>query len=269
MGGISSESRAGIPRNGGRDHLGIRNLSSNALKRTPLARLEPDEKGVCGQKELYRLDGDLGLREVVRDGVKSYDVRYGLPRTAEPAQSPAAKAEDETDASTLSFGSTIQFEVNRSITALGPVWKLERFQGPGGSGGLLNGKRLDTDSIVITFVRKPLKKDPTTEQQLVDRLKELTEAIRQQIEAEEAARRARLLLEQANKSGLKSFALEQRETAAKADLAKAEEATARAQANVIAVQRGITGTQADMSAIQASQNLLNTMILQNLNVQPR
>lgn len=92
-------------------------------------------------KKLYNLSGDLSLAEIVRDGLEAKTRGGGIidkPTTADGKTAPA-------------FGSKVQFIITQSMTGAGPVWTIRHFKGPGSQNGIVSGKRLDTDSLLIGF----------------------------------------------------------------------------------------------------------------------
>lgn len=229
-------------------------------------------------RKLYRLDGDLGLAEIARDGM-------GIG-----AKQAALKIGDAPNPPT--FASQVKFVVTRSVGALGPTWTLTSFKGPGGANGLLNGKALTTDSVSIAFAPKP-KPQPTSAEEravkalqaIIDLLKkrevETTSAVASQKAAldrtrrNEAAKAARFKsLSPAEKSQSAQVIRRAAEAVGVAERQRDQAARDRqqAEANLADAQEAATvsaGTRSQDSAIQSGQALINTMILQNLNVQPR
>jgi hypothetical protein len=94
-----------------------------------------------------RLEGDLGLEDIINAGVQSFDARRYVVDWAGKDGSLGASAKNMP-----SFGSTIQFTLRKSISSFGPTWTLRRFKGPSsGNAGLVNGFHTDTNKLVITF----------------------------------------------------------------------------------------------------------------------
>jgi len=240
-------------------------------------------KSPCAGDKLYSLAGNLGLSEIVRDGLGSYLIRYG----------DANVHADDTQVKAL-FGSTIEFAVNRTVSALGPVWTLTSFKGPGGSGGLLNGKSLGTDTLTITF--SLVSNHPEALAAALQRVRDLEAARTRSLEAvensaivnvaaQEKAVSAKRTLRRLQEFGVrpnKSAAVELEEAnrtiddadaaqrnldnaRAERDRATRELENARMEAARATEQKG----KAVENAATAGQTLLNYMILQNLNVTPR
>ena len=84
----------------------------------------------ASEEKLYDLRGDLGLSEIIADGLASQNDGL-VPGGSDSAIITAPKS--ATDKSGPSFGSTVQFIVTNSMTAFGPVWTLKYFKGPGGN----------------------------------------------------------------------------------------------------------------------------------------
>jgi hypothetical protein len=248
----------------------------------------------CGKfqaaNKTYKLDGTLGLNEVVEDGL-------GIINPARPAlhvPSPSTPA----DKSAPSFGSYIQFIITRSMTGLGPVWTVKRFKGPGGSTGLFNAKRLDTDSVLITFAPQYTSTGPTPKQvaaaaQVQQAQTAANAAAASRTQAEAASKRAtadaqsararatagggpqRHALTAALKQQL-AQAADQAELAARTvDLQLhsaqiTEQSSLATLAGAHAAQRtadeeaAADQAQAPAAAVNAAQSLQQTMILQNL-----
>ena len=100
-------------------------------------------------RKTYRLNGNLGFDEVVDDGLDITKDGYDL--TTDPGYAGLHIVTTGNDQSAPSFGSTIKFTITRQLSGLGPLWTLTRFKGPSGMSGLLNGKRPDIDSVILTF----------------------------------------------------------------------------------------------------------------------
>lgn len=114
-------------------------LEAERLKDAPWCDVGKD----VTKKAMYRLDGNLGLSEIIREGLKvteepKEDRGVHLPTSPDDKAAP-------------SFGSYVQFAVTRQLGGLGPLWTVRRLKGPSGGSGLLNGKRLTTDSLAIAF----------------------------------------------------------------------------------------------------------------------
>jgi hypothetical protein len=234
----------------------------------------------CGDrvKKLYRLDGNLGLAEIARDGI-------GIGTKQEELKSGAAP-------SPPTFASQVKFVVTRSVGALGPTWTLTSFKGPGGANGLLNGKALTTDSVNVAFAPKPKPKMTPAEERVIDALQSIIDLLKkreQESVAAVAGRQAALNLtrraEAAKLARFKSFSPEERRRSEQAILSAADAVGAAEQQRLQATQdrqqaetnlatardaaSQSAGTRANEDAIATGQSLINTMILQNLNVQPR
>lgn len=227
-------------------------------------------------RRLYRLDGDLGLAAIARDGIGigSYQSAAGLS----PAPSPP------------SFASQIKFTVTRSVGALGPTWTLVSFKGPGGANGLLNGKALTTDILNVAFAAKKKAEPAPAAERLVAALEELVRqrAAREREAAETAAaKRAELATAVRNerirssrfqsmldkRRGQEAIRRVEAEVAAgEREQARAAAERARADADLEAARQAAQASasaQSQADAIATGQGLINTTILQNLNVQPR
>jgi len=236
----------------------------------------------CNDKALYSLSGDIGLTDIVRDGVGSYLVRYGdfEPHADAGANKPL-------------FGSTVQFAVNRTVTALGPIWTLKRFKGPGGSAGLLNGKQLGTDTLTITFALIENNKEAVevalnnvkNQQKLRDqlaqryqslavrnlttqqRLAKFVKLLQRQLSLSPNAQKSTGAMLQAQNEIEKGRVAQQEVENARAELDRAnrelEKAKDDAERTAEQSQRSVR------DATAAGQTLLNNMILQNLSVSPR
>lgn len=222
---------------------------------------------------LYRLDGNLGLAEIARDGIGVHARQTAMLGEAPPAPT---------------FASQVKFVVTRSVSALGPTWTLISFKGPGGTNGLLNGKALTTDTLNIAFAPKPEKEaDPAT-QRLIATLETLIAWLQRReeragtgvVEARDALTKLRrdretkmrffsqeqlFRSDQAIRSaqGAVEAAVREQDAAADARIrAQGELATARADADK-------ANARSQQDAINLGQSLINTIILQNLAVQPR
>jgi hypothetical protein len=224
-------------------------------------------------KPYYRLDGDLGLADIARDGI-------GIGNLQDAAQAPTTDGTAPRP-NQPSFASQIKFVVTRSVSALGPTWSLVRFKGPGGANGLLNGKALTTDSVNVAFA---VKKDPgpdlATKDQL-DNLIRLIETLRsRERDAEGALARkksARDGLAATKSNGLRPLSTLDMLLIQRADNEVATAEAARRDATALreqteaalnaakgAIASAQTRSQAD--ALAQGRDLINTMILQNLNV---
>lgn len=107
----------------------------------------------CGKPDdPFLLTGDLGLLEVVQAGLSAIrdDDEAGSVHWAD------SKKGEISDAS--QFGSTIQFTTKASANG-GLTLTKEKFKGFGGSNGLINGSRVDTDTLVIAFAPIPEVED--------------------------------------------------------------------------------------------------------------
>lgn len=246
--------------------------NSKDLQATDVAGCTTDSK------KLYRLDGNLGIAEIVRDGI-GIGTRQAFHHQNEPPVPP-------------SFASQVKFVVTRSVNALGPTWNLVSFKGPGGANGLLNGKALNTDSVNIAFA---VKKEPPPSLATKAQLEELLALARSRAEREREAtddlgRKQDLLAlvvaaeaQKANGPRFKSMAERERSRQmverAKGALREAEQKKLNATAERVRADtaleeaRQIAGTlaaaNAESEALLKGQQLITTMILQTLNVQPR
>jgi hypothetical protein len=107
---------------------------------------DPVDAKNCGvQKHSQKmLRGDLELRDIIQTAFQAYRNKPYILGGVSDASTPLAKYAP-------SFAATIQFTLKKSVSGVGPTWILHRFKGPGGSNGILNGFRTDTDKLVITF----------------------------------------------------------------------------------------------------------------------
>lgn len=241
------------------------------LDSAKLAAYAPD----CAErhkKRLYRLDGDLGLSEIVRDGTAAI-------RKLTPIQY-------VTTGKMPSYGSTVQFVVNRSLSALGPLWTLNSFKGPSGSSGLVNGKQLNTDILTITFSPVIDTSAKVADRQKVAVAKSLevattarrsSDADRTLTEAVEASRTAK---RNAARYGYNKNASQSAEDAKKAedearaakDASAGDEARAREELRAAVEQvraAEVEHAQDARRAAEASESLLQTMVLQGIGAVPR
>jgi hypothetical protein len=83
------------------------------------------------QGDSFDLTGSMGIIETVDLGMSSVG----------PEDHTAFKKDK-------AFGQTISFAVTKNVNAVGPNWKLARFEGPG---GLFGAERIDTHQLVISF----------------------------------------------------------------------------------------------------------------------
>lgn len=237
------------------------------------------------KRRLFTLTGSLGLTDIARDGEGVIARETAVTHTPQ----------NKDDKSIPTFGSTVQFIVTKSITALGPVWAVTHLKGPGGNNGLINGKKVRTDSVTLTFARQYFI--TTIEQQaaradLADRRKDAENANglvasaragKSQADEVAAAQRPRLERELRSRSAPRALAgvrtqlqdLTDRQRRAAADLETALKQQGVAQTQVAESERRASeadaraGADAAAAATTAGQNLLTTMVLQNLNIQPR
>lgn len=225
-----------------------------------------------GKKRLYSLRGNLGLSDIVRDGTAAIS-KLGPIQYVEGDKKP-------------SYGSTVQFVVNRTVTALGPLWTLNTFKGPGGSNGLINGKQLNTDALTITFgpvidtsarvvARQKLAAEKSIDvaTKIVARgvaERNLAAAVQNRRRAEAAARRY------SNTKTMNQAALDAQNAEVQAQAAKdnsvAQEALAREELRRAVEQ--VDAAQAENArdterAATASESLLTTMVLQGIGAAPR
>jgi hypothetical protein len=244
----------------------------------------------CGNPSeyLYSLEGDLQINEIINDGLNVTDVTKHDFVIRLPA--------NVSDRSGPSFGSKVQFVVTQSISDFGPVWTLKYFKGPGGSNGLLNGKRLDTDSVLITFAPKPKPAPVATDanKALEDAIAALTAAVDRQTEIlnsrkhelAQIKQRSVQLSAQMEVPGLGSHSrkaieaqaanLDSQEALKAEEVKSAEDtlantkaiadaAAATKQSLDAATQSGNT-SQSTSAAANASQQLQLNMLLQNLTI---
>jgi hypothetical protein len=83
------------------------------------------------QPESFDLTGPMGIREVVSLGLSSVD-----------------KYDHTTFKKEKAFGQTISFTLTKNVNAVGPNWKMARFEGPG---GFFGAERADMHQLVISF----------------------------------------------------------------------------------------------------------------------
>jgi hypothetical protein len=240
-----------------------------------------DPSKPCNDAKLYRLDGELGLSEIVRDGAGAYLVRYG-----------DRKIHPDVDKTFPLFGSTILFAVNRTVSALGPIWTFKRFKGPGGNAGLLNGKVLNTDSLTITFslqsndvgvIEAALQRLNREQGLYLEAASGFEKVATANVAAQERAVTAQKVISSKGRKPA-NFVKSAEVKKAEADIAAAQQAgrnlegaraaldAARLRLNAAKSEAADTAAKNEQPterAVDAGQRLLNTMILQNLNVQPR
>ncbi len=229
----------------------------------------PDGCKPTGGDRLLRLDGNLGLFEVARDGAGV--IAQG------PAVHQIKPGKDDKAVST--FGSLIQFTVTRGVTGLGPVWTLKRFKGPSGQNGLVNGKRLNTDSVALTFApvataaeTAKANADVAGAVAVKDEKHRNTVAAAAERDRQQRARDLILRLNPTGKRQPGKMSFDDADAFAKAadaQLAAAAEAEAEADAAVRAAVARREALSDTATATYAGQTLLNTILLQNLNLQPR
>jgi hypothetical protein len=249
----------------------------------------------------YNLRGDLGIAAIIHDGLSSQNDHLFPDDIITQARNP-------TDKSGPAFGSQVQFVVTKSITGLGSVWTLKYFKGPGGTNGLISGKRLDTDSVIITFAPQPLPTPKATTAALVAAVKKTTDdaiaaasladqkqQIADQAQAAQAATEKRttdqaaqldaemtilgakarnnkaiaaeanaLAQQQQDLAGKNLAAATATVNAERAQIRADQAAAARHQAEEALAEATATDQQGPSAAAAASQQLLNTMLLQNL-----
>ena len=173
-----------------------------------------------------RLEGDLGLEDIINTGVQSFETRHYVVDWDEENSDLGSDQKN-----TPSFGSTIQFTLRKSISNLGPTWTLRRFKGPGGgNAGLVNGSHTDTNKLVITFAPFYL----SDEEQTCEKVNNHT------------------------KPAIEAYAL----LFSPAELEMADEQK-QAQVETHCNKLGSTTRNKKSMAADASRNQLNTMILQN------
>ena len=217
----------------------------------------------------YSLAGDLGLKEIVYDGIWAKDLKGGI------IQAPS-KAEDK---AAPTFGSKVQFIVTETLVGAGPLWTIKHFKGPSGQNGLINGKRLDTDSILITFAPqfqpKPGVKSDTD--RIIEAIEKSAAARRQTLQALETKRRQDAAAESARQARAHLFNVNPLTLQADRQAREAEtEAETSLQQQADDLDAKIVGYQAALAAapapeaasssaaIAASRELLTNMLLQNL-----
>lgn len=247
---------------------GARERNFSSLFHFDSAELAKRESCKQASGKFYRLDGNLGLAEIVRDGIGIRDqqlVAYKLSPPTEP-----------------SFASQIKFVVTKSVGALGPTWTLLTFKGPGGATGPLNGKSLTTDTLIVAFSAK--KKGKTLAELQLENTQRLVELLTQQ--AERA--RANAARQRDATSNLKNRLMEGTpflKSQIRSELAQAEVQQAEAEQKSIDAQNQLDRAQLEVQtlgeaarlsrgrvveeALDANKNLTNSLILQNINVQPR
>jgi hypothetical protein len=93
------------------------------------------------------LFGDLALRQTIELGLRS---------GVEDSGGPIVYASQNQSSANGAFGQTIQFQLQLTLTGLGPTWTLLRFKGP--TGNLGGAYRKDTNELVISFA--PATKAP-------------------------------------------------------------------------------------------------------------
>jgi hypothetical protein len=98
-----------------------------------------------------RLRGDLGLRQVVLEGLKSSQAQV-LPFLN--GEDPDVTAAGLTGDTIPNFGSTVEFTVVYGLNFT-PTWTLTHFNGPAADGSLLNASREVKDSLTIAFAAVP------------------------------------------------------------------------------------------------------------------
>jgi hypothetical protein len=110
-----------------------------------VAANQPDGKAFkIGRDRLFTLTGDLRIAEIVRDGQASIAQQFHLME------------KPDTTAKTIpTFGATVAFTVTENLTALGPEWTLSTIKYPSDAKGLCNGKRVRTDTLILTFAEIP------------------------------------------------------------------------------------------------------------------
>jgi hypothetical protein len=256
-----------------------RNFTTNYYldsDRLSLASCQPN----AGRPKLYQLSGELGLADVVRDGEGSFALET----------STAHVVRDSGDKAIPTFGSTVVFTVTKQLGGLGPIWTIKHFKGPSGSNGLFTGKSIRTDTLTIAFAKQPAVRSAKVE---------VAQAVAQ--EAAERRRRADALVadlrlkevqanavyeERLRTRGEQHGATEKRTfqfqvdraqiaaTQSAAALASAQADAARARSDEETANRQLaetiatTSAESQAAATDAGQNLLTTMVLQNLSIQP-
>lgn len=211
-------------------------------------------------ERLYSLRGDLGINEIVEDGLRSKSLGGGIiagPRT-------------ETDKAMPTFGSQVQFVITRAITAFGPVWSLHHFKGPSAGNGLLNGKQVYTDSVILTFT--PQYRKPGASQATVDararaaELKSRASQLETDLKAARSAAQARARAPRARPDELQLQmqlldvpGMERSQATLAAEVARAEDEVRRSEQ--LDAEQDIRARDA---AAQAAQNQLTSILLQNL-----
>jgi hypothetical protein len=212
------------------------------------------------KNELYKLSGNLGIDEIIDDGLKIVNKENGvITNPSKPGDNNAP-----------SFGSQVQFIITRQITALGPTWALKYFKGPSGSNGLINGKTLDTDSVVLTFV--PQLVSGAQRAKIIKERATQTNSAKAERDAENAKYDSAKKTVDAMAHNLVAVApevLQQRQD----DLARADAARTTANERVrraeVAQAEAEAPQVADNDAANASESLLTSILLQNLANLPR
>jgi hypothetical protein len=263
-------------------------INSTEMNAAPSA--PRDDGANCGLREqVLDLRGDLGIKEIVADG------RLTTERQASPNHdSPGLIVEpDGAGKSGPTYASQIQFVLTRAIGSFGPVWTLHHWKGGGADKtGLFSGKRVDTDSVILTFAPRAggAKANPALAKATLD-AKAKAEA-QAQVAAAARAQADGLATKSHQFDALVPFTLpgqkshgprgevERRAEAARAETARAQEAAdtaeaaarsleaaaeaaARAEAEDRARAAGANAA-ADAAAIGASRQQLTNILLQNL-----
>jgi hypothetical protein len=243
-----------------------------------------DQAAWCGGyhsgNRLLKLNGDVGVSEIIDNGTKVVDSGQAvhIPTSSD-------------DKSPPSFGSLIQFTITKSLTGLGPLWTLARFKGPAGSSGLVNGKLLDTDSVILTFARQFPKPPQTPHQEraqaavddanaaLSDARRALASAKTLSTAADAALAEAEKQLSVPPKHALIATLTARARTAdaeaahRRADLERAQRDEISAEGDVASARSGKREADeaaaeqveaAPAAAIAAAQSLQTTILLQNL-----
>jgi hypothetical protein len=256
-----------------------------------------DKTGSCPSRpkeKPYNLGGNLGINEIVADGL---EVRNEDPAIKQPVGDP-------TDKSAPTFGSLVQFVVTRNLSGLGPVWTLKYFKGPAGAGGLINGKRMDTDSVLFTFAPQYVANTAALAQAkaAADAMAAAAKDDADRAERESSARASDVAVAQARttqlgsrmallsvrpnassalaaaqrQAALQQQQLRQAQTAAAMAAETASRLRARADAAELDRRRAAIdfeneaseASHAQGSAVSASKDLMTTMLLQNLAIAP-
>lgn len=230
------------------------------------------QKKACPEQgdKLYKLSGNLGLDEIVRDGIGIRDEQLVTSHLLPPNEA--------------SFASQVKFVVTKSVGALGPTWSLLTFKGPGGASGPINGKSFKTDTLIVAFSPRKLGKT------LAEIQLEVTKAILKRLEdrAQEAKLAAAQKKAQADlvKSlysaklnmprlgGQARFQIERangqaEDAALESSQAQREVQRVRDELEVLEEAARQSRIRITEDALDANKNLTNTLLLQNLNIQPR